>query len=130
MKNGNGTAAHRPDFAAIAGWINSGSSVLDLGCGDGTLLRYLKETRRTTGYGVEIDDSGVLACVKNGVSVVQSDLEIVGELVALMAQIGLDLKFRVEGIAELAVLQLSAKLGSHLVVRQIGDVSDHSRDAQ
>jgi len=75
MKNGNGTAAHRPDFAAIAGWINSGSSVLDLGCGDGTLLRYLKETRRTTGYGVEIDDSGVLACVKNGVSVVQSDLE-------------------------------------------------------
>ena len=75
MKNGNVTAAHRPDFAAIAGWINSGSSVLDLGCGDGTLLRYLKETRRTTGYGVEIDDSGVLACVKNGVSVVQSDLE-------------------------------------------------------
>jgi methionine biosynthesis protein MetW len=75
VKNGNGTAVHRPDFAAIAGWIKSGSSVLDLGCGDGALLRYLKETRRTTGYGVEIDDAGVLACVKNGVSVVQSDLE-------------------------------------------------------
>jgi methionine biosynthesis protein MetW len=49
--------------------------VLDLGCGDGSLLRYLKDTRRTAGYGVEIDDDGVLACVKNGVSVVQSDLE-------------------------------------------------------
>ena len=75
VKNGNGTAAHRPDFAAIAGWIKSGSSVLDLGCGDGALLRYLNETRRTTGYGVEIADAGVLECVKNGVSVVQSNLE-------------------------------------------------------
>ena len=75
MRNGNGTAAHRPDFAAIAGWIKSGSSVLDLGCGDGALLRYLKDTRHTTGYGVEIADAGVLACVKNGVSVVQSNLE-------------------------------------------------------
>lgn len=75
MSNGNATAAHRPDFAAIAGWIKIGSSVLDLGCGDGSLLRYLGNARRTTGYGVEIDDSGVLACVQNGVSVVQSDLE-------------------------------------------------------
>ena len=68
-------AAQRADFAAIAESIATGSSVLDLGCGDGTLLRYLKETRSTTGYGVEIADEGVLACVKNGVSVVQSDLE-------------------------------------------------------
>ena len=82
MTNGNGgsenpkkVAAQRADFAAIAGWINTGSSVLDLGCGDGTLLRYLKDTRRTTGYGVEIADEGVLECVKNGVAVVQSDLE-------------------------------------------------------
>ena len=75
MINGNGMGRHRPDFAAIAGWIKAGSSVLDLGCGDGTLLRYLKDRRQTTGYGVEIDDSGVLACVKNGVSVVQSNLE-------------------------------------------------------
>ena len=80
MSAGNGgyasaVAAHRADFAAIAGWIRMGSTVLDLGCGDGALLRYLKNTRRTAGYGVEIDDDGVLACVKNGVSVVQSDLE-------------------------------------------------------
>jgi methionine biosynthesis protein MetW len=75
MNIGNGMGRHRPDFAAIAGWIDLGSSVLDLGCGDGTLLRYLKDTRHTTGYGVEIDDISVLACVKNGVNVVQSDLE-------------------------------------------------------
>ena len=68
-------AARRADFAAIAESITIGASVLDLGCGDGTLLRYLKDTRRTTGYGVEIADEGVLGCVKNGVNVVQSDLE-------------------------------------------------------
>jgi methionine biosynthesis protein MetW len=65
----------RSDFTAIAGWVAPGSSVLDLGCGDGTLLRYLKETRHITGYGVEIDDASVLACVRNGVNVLQSDLE-------------------------------------------------------
>jgi methionine biosynthesis protein MetW len=75
MVAGSGMGRHRPDFAAIGGWIKMGSSVLDLGCGDGTLLRYLKETRRIRGYGVEIDDTSILACVKNGVNVVQSDLE-------------------------------------------------------
>ena len=76
VRNGvSRTAAQRPDFAAIAGWVKVGASVLDLGCGDGTLLRYLRETRSTTGYGVEIADEGVLACVRNGVAVVQSDLE-------------------------------------------------------
>jgi methionine biosynthesis protein MetW len=49
--------------------------VLDLGCGDGSLLRYLRESRRVTGYGIEIEDDGVLDCVKNGVNVIQGDLE-------------------------------------------------------
>ena len=71
----NGTVAQRPDFAAIAGWVRMGSSVLDLGCGDGSLLRYLQDSRRVTGYGMEIDDDSILACVKNGVSVIQGDLE-------------------------------------------------------
>ena len=75
MNSGNGTITLRPDFAAIAGWVTMGSSVLDLGCGDGGLLRYLRESRRVTGYGVEIDDEGVAACVKNGVNVIQSDLD-------------------------------------------------------
>ena len=70
-----GTVAQRPDFAAIAGWVRMGSSVLDLGCGDGSLLRYLQDSRRVTGYGMEIDDDSILACVKNGVNVIQGDLE-------------------------------------------------------
>jgi methionine biosynthesis protein MetW len=75
MKNGNGTVSQRPDYAAIAGWVSMGSSVLDLGCGDGSLLRYLRDSRSTAGYGVEIDDDRVLACVKSGVNVIQGDLE-------------------------------------------------------
>ena len=65
----------RADFAAIANWIKPGARVLDLGCGDGTLLRYLTEQRGSAGYGVEIDDDGILACVRNGVNVIQGDLE-------------------------------------------------------
>ncbi len=65
----------RPDFAAIARWIPEGASVLDLGCGDGSLLRYLAETRKVRGYGVEIDDQNIVACIKNGVNVIQSNLE-------------------------------------------------------
>ena len=65
----------RATLQTIAGLVPQGSRVLDLGCGDGTLLKYLKDTRQTRGYGVEIDDTSILKCVKNGVNVVQSDLE-------------------------------------------------------
>ncbi|HET9750034.1 MAG TPA: methionine biosynthesis protein MetW [Casimicrobiaceae bacterium] len=65
----------RTDYATIAGWVSDGSRVLDLGCGDGSLLRFLATERRASGYGIEIDDAGVLASVKNGVDVIQSDLE-------------------------------------------------------
>ncbi len=65
----------RPDFAAIAAWIPQGSSVLDLGCGDGSLLRYLRETRQVRGYGVEISDENISACISNNVNVIQNDLE-------------------------------------------------------
>jgi methionine biosynthesis protein MetW len=67
--------ATRPDFAAIAAWVKPGARVLDLGCGDGSLLRFLTEERGISGYGVEIDDRNVLACVKNGANVIQRDLE-------------------------------------------------------
>ncbi len=73
--SGKGNGISRADFAAIAAWVKTGSRVLDLGCGDGSLLKYLKERRGVTGCGVEIDDTKVLACVKNGVSVIQTDLE-------------------------------------------------------
>ena len=68
-------AAARPDFAAIAAWIPEGASVLDLGCGDGSLLRFLKETRKVRGYGVEISDANIVACIRNNVNVIQGDLD-------------------------------------------------------
>ncbi len=68
-------ADERPDFAAIAAWIPSGASVLDLGCGDGSLLRYLREARAVRGYGVEISDLDIVSCIANGVNVIQNDLE-------------------------------------------------------
>ena len=68
-------AAVRPDFAAIAAWLPQGATVLDLGCGDGSLLRYLADTRKVSGYGVEISDRNVVTCIQNGVNVIQGDLE-------------------------------------------------------
>ncbi|MDR0379982.1 MAG: methionine biosynthesis protein MetW, partial [Candidatus Accumulibacter sp.] len=65
----------RFDFAVIAAWIPAGRHVLDLGCGDGRLLRYLGEIRSITGYGVEIDHESVLGCIRNGVDVIQIDIE-------------------------------------------------------
>ena len=65
----------RKDFEAISHWIKPESSVLDLGCGDGELLVYLKQSRSIIGYGIENDDAGILACVSNGVDVIQSNLE-------------------------------------------------------
>jgi methionine biosynthesis protein MetW len=67
--------AGREDLDAIAAWVSPGASVLDLGCGEGLLLKYLKQSREVHGYGIEISDANVLACVKNDVSVIQSDLE-------------------------------------------------------
>jgi methionine biosynthesis protein MetW len=65
----------RADFALIESWIEPGSRVLDLGCGDGTLLARLKRERGVTGYGVDIADANVLASLANGINVIQSDLE-------------------------------------------------------
>ena len=65
----------RRDFAIIAGWVEEGARVLDLGCGDGALLAHLGDARRARGYGIDIADDNVLACLKRGVNVIQSDLE-------------------------------------------------------
>jgi methionine biosynthesis protein MetW len=65
----------RRDLAQIAAWIPAGTRVLDLGCGDGALLEYLRVRQGCDGYGVEIADASVLACVKRGVNVLQADLE-------------------------------------------------------
>jgi methionine biosynthesis protein MetW len=65
----------RSDLAFVADWIKPGSTVLDLGCGDGALLAYLQEEKDCHGYGVELDDANVLACLRNGVNVIQQNLE-------------------------------------------------------
>ncbi|MBS0405455.1 MAG: methionine biosynthesis protein MetW [Proteobacteria bacterium] len=59
---------------AIAERVPLGSHVLDLGCGDGELLQQLARERACTGYGIEIDDANVLACVRRGVNVLQLNL--------------------------------------------------------
>lgn len=69
------TLSARADFRAIARWVEPRSTVLDLGCGDGSLLSLLTEELEVSGYGVEINDAGVLASVKNGVNVIQQNLE-------------------------------------------------------
>jgi methionine biosynthesis protein MetW len=65
----------RYDYELIGSWIPERSRVLDLGCGDGVLLAGLTATHGTSGYGIEIDAANVLASVKNGVNVVQTDIE-------------------------------------------------------
>ena len=54
--------------------VPQGSHVLDLGCGDGSLLELLQRQKRCSGYGIEIDDANVLACVQRGVNVLQLNL--------------------------------------------------------
>ena len=66
---------YRYDFPIIANWVAPNSKVLDLGCGDGKLLNYLKKERKTTGYGIEKDPDNWLKSLKAGINVLQVDLE-------------------------------------------------------
>jgi methionine biosynthesis protein MetW len=65
----------RPDTAAIKEWIEPGSRVLDLGCGSGDLLQLLRDERGVDGYGLEIDPHNIIQCVRNGIDVIQQDLD-------------------------------------------------------
>jgi methionine biosynthesis protein MetW len=65
----------RPDLAFIAHWVQERSHVLDIGCGDGVMLDYLQSDKHCTGYGIEIDDKEIPACIQRNVSVIQQDIE-------------------------------------------------------
>lgn len=65
----------RPDLAAIAATIPDGARVLDIGCGEGTLLAALAQHKRVDARGLEIDPGRVATCVARGLSVVQGDAE-------------------------------------------------------
>jgi methionine biosynthesis protein MetW len=69
------SAILRADLLAIAELVTSGEKVLDLGSGDGSLLRYLIETRQITARGIELSEQGVLASVGKGLSVRQGNLD-------------------------------------------------------
>ena len=64
----------RTDLQAISQWITPGERVLDLGCGDGELLAFLKKEKQVTGYGMEIDTAQIVSCVEKGVEVIHQDL--------------------------------------------------------
>jgi methionine biosynthesis protein MetW len=71
----NSSVGFRPDFELIANWIAPGARILDLGCGDGSLLAHLAKTRGVRGYGLEIDAKNVATCIAAGVSVIQADID-------------------------------------------------------
>ncbi len=65
----------RADLEIVADWVGTGDRVLDLGCGDGRLLRHLFDSRQATGYGLEIDPAGITRSIANGINVIESDLD-------------------------------------------------------
>lgn len=69
------TTALRPDLQVIADLIDPSTKVLDLGCGAGELLEYIIENKKVRGKGIEISETGVLACMSKGLSVRQGNLQ-------------------------------------------------------
>jgi methionine biosynthesis protein MetW len=72
---GHGGESLRSDLAQIARWVAPHARVLDLGCGDGTLLHWLAVQQSCETLGVEIADENILACIKRGVNVIQADID-------------------------------------------------------
>ncbi len=97
---------------SIARLVPPGSRVLDLGCGDGALLAHLQATRGCTGYGVEIDDTKLLACVQRGVNVLQFNLD---EGLAMFGDNSFDVVLQIDTLQHLrnaeVMLRETARVG-------------------
>lgn len=65
----------RIDYKIIEDWVAPDSRVLDLGCGDGSLLKTLAERKNIHGYGLEINAENILRCIANGVNVIEQDID-------------------------------------------------------
>ena len=101
-----------PDQLSIARLVPKGSRVLDLGCGNGALLDYLMRERGCSGYGVEIDDANVQACVARGVNVIQFNLE---DGLALFGDASFDVVLQIDTLQHLrnaeVMLRETARVG-------------------
>lgn len=65
----------RADLKIIEQWVKPGSRVLDVGCGDGTLLQHLQENKQVKGYGLEISSSNITSCINKGVNVLEQNVD-------------------------------------------------------
>ena len=104
--------SERSTMEAIAELVPPGSRVLDLGCGDGALLAHLQATRGCSGYGIEIADANVLACVQRGVNVIQLNLD---EGLSMFGDQSFDVVLQIDTLQHLrnaeVVLRETARVG-------------------
>nr|MDO8108666.1 methionine biosynthesis protein MetW [Candidatus Sigynarchaeota archaeon] len=111
------TSPVRPDFLRIANIIPAGSTVLDLGCGDGDLLDFLIHEKHVNAQGVELSIAGVSACVEKGVSVVHGDIS---EALSNISQVTFDYVILSQTLHELQrpdeIIFDSLKVGRHVIV--------------
>jgi hypothetical protein len=63
------------EYRSIIDWVSDGSSVLDLGCGDGELLSLLTRAKHVRAQGIEIDEKAIYQCVGRGISVFHEDID-------------------------------------------------------
>ena len=108
---------HLVALQAIANLVPHGAHVLDLGCGKGALLEHLQQHRGCTGYGVEIDDANIHACVQRGVSVLQLNLD---EGLSMFGDASFDVVLQIDTLQHLrnaeTMLQETARIGRSGIV--------------